>query len=642
MLQNIRDRAQGWIAWAIVILISIPFALWGIQSYLGIGGEPVAATVNGVEIAQRELDRRVQQARMELGERLGSAYDPAQFDDAQLRKDVLDDMIREVLLVDTSNRLGMRVSDQEMRLQILTEPAFQTDGRFDKAMYERTLQLQGMAPAQFESQMRQRMVGTQLVRAVVASELVTAAELDAYQRLNRQKREVSYLNLPTQRFESDEPVTDEEIRGYYDANLAQFQVPEQVMLDYLVLDVEGLAGQVELDDAELQRVYDADQSRFGQPERREVRHILLTVPPNADQQAADEVLARIQAIRERIQGGESFEVVAKEVSEDPGSAGQGGSLGTIEAGIMDPAFDQAAFSLAVKEISEPVRSRFGYHLIEVVDVQPAQIKPFAEVRDELREEVARQRAEARFYDLGERLANVVYESPDSLVPAAEELGLEIQHSEWIGRDGGDEGVLAQPKVAAAAFSEDVLVERRNSDLIEPERDVLQAVVIRVADHREASTKPLDEVRDQVIAGLRTEKARKAAADAAEAGAEALKNGADLATVAGEQGTVEEAGLVGRTDAKVPAAVRTLAFTLPVPAEGTASIGVATLDDGGAAIVRVSKVEEGEVTPASEGAPAPEASMLSQMMGRQAYEAMLTDMQRRAKVERASVEAADEG
>jgi peptidyl-prolyl cis-trans isomerase D len=642
MLQNIRDRAQGWIAWAIVILISIPFALWGIQSYLGIGGEPVAATVNGVEIAQRELDRRVQQARMELGERLGSAYDPAQFDDAQLRKDVLDDMIREVLLVDTSNRLGMRVSDQEMRLQILTEPAFQTDGRFDKAMYERTLQLQGMAPAQFESQMRQRMVGTQLVRAVVASELVTAAELDAYQRLNRQKREVSYLNLPTQRFESDEPVSDEEIRGYYDANLAQFQVPEQVMLDYLVLDVEGLAGQVELDDAELQRVYDADQSRFGQPERREVRHILLTVPPNADQQAADEVLARIQAIRERIQGGESFEVVAKEVSEDPGSAGQGGSLGTIEAGIMDPAFDQAAFSLAANEISEPVRSRFGYHLIEVVDVQPAQIKPFAEVRDELREEVARQRAEARFYDLGERLANVVYESPDSLVPAAEELGLEIQHSDWIGRDGGDEGVLAQPKVAAAAFSEDVLVERRNSDLIEPERDVLQAVVIRVADHRDASTKPLDEVRDQVIAALRTEKARKAAADAAEAGAEALKNGADWATVAGEQGTVEEAGLVGRTDAKVPAAVRSLAFTLPVPAEGTASIGVATLDDGGAAIVRVSKVEEGEVTPASEGAPAPEASMLSQMMGRQAYEAMLTDMQRRAKVERASVEAADEG
>jgi len=640
MLQTIRDRAHGWIAWVIIILISIPFALWGIQSYLGMGSEVVVAKVNGVGIKEQDLQRRVQQARLQLRERLGAAYDASQVDDRRLRQEVLNDMIRETLLLDVSDRLGFRVSDQELQAQILSEPAFQRGGKFDRTVYEQVLNLQGLSPALYEAQLRQRLVGTQMVRGVVGSELVTAAEREAFQRLSGQQRQVDWLRIPAARFVDESPIGEDEIQAYYSANTALFQIPEQVRLEYLVLNVNDLAASATASDEELRRLYDSEQARFGQPERRKVRHILLPVPADADEAKAQPVLEEIEAVRKRIQGGEPFEEVAKAVSKDPGSASKGGSLGEIEQGIMDPAFDQAAFSLAAGELSEPVRTRFGYHLIEVQEIIPARIKPFEEVRDSLRSEVAHQKAESLFYDLGERLANVVYESPDSLKPAAEELGLTIQQSDWIGRTGG-KGLLGNPKVTAAAFSEEVLNERRNSDLIEPEKDVLQALVVRVVDHREASTRSLDEVRDEIVTTLRQERARKAALQAAEEGAEKLRAGTDWSAVAGED-KPELLGLVGRRDPKLPAPVRTVAFTLPSPAEGQASVGTAVLENGDAAIVRVAKVEPGEVTKPGDKAADQERSMLGQLMGRQTSEAVLDDMERRAKIERKPLGEASEG
>lgn len=639
MLQTIRDRAHGWIAWVIILMISVPFALWGIQSYLGVGGEPMAARVNGVDIAQRDLDRQVQTARMELRDRLGADYDAAQIDDKRLRQEVLDDMIREALLMDVSHRLGFRVSDDELRARILVEPAFQREGRFDKATYERLLQLQGMSPETHAVQLRQQLIGSQMIRAVVASELITQAERDAFQRLSSQRRDVSWLRIPAARYEGSEPVADDAIKAYYDAHAAQFQIPEQVKVDYLVLDVASLASKTPVSDDELRRVYDSEPQRFGQPERRKVRHILLTVPAGGDNAAEQAVQKEIEGVRKRLESGEPFDQVAKAVSKDPGSAGQGGDLGEIEKGMMDPPFEQAAFALAVGELSQPVKSRFGYHLIQVESIAPASVKPFESVRDQLRGELAKQRAESAFYDMGERLANLVYESAGSLEPAAKELGLEVRHSDWIARQGG-EGLLGNPKVVAAAFSEEVMNQGRNSELIEPEKDSQQAVVVRVTDHRVASFRPLDEVRDEIVAEIRKERGRKAAAEAATAGADKLKSGADWAAVAG-QDKVEEVGLVGRTDPKLPLPVRTAAFTLPVPAKDKTSVGTASFDDGDAAIVRVTRVEDGK--PAGDkGAGADDTAMLGQLMGRQVYDALMSDMERRAKIERKPVVATPEG
>jgi peptidyl-prolyl cis-trans isomerase D len=366
---------------------------------------------------------------------------------------------------------------------------------------------------------------------------------------------------------------------------------------------------------------------------------LLTLPSGADPAAEQAVKTEIDAVRKRLEAGEPFDRVAKEVSKDPGSASQGGALGEIERGMMDPAFEQAAFSLTAGELSQPVKTRFGYHLIQVESIVPPSVKPFESVRDQLRGEVAKQRAESVFYDMSERLANLVYESTDSLEPAAKELGLEVRHSDWIARQGG-EGLLGNPKVTAAAFSEEVMTQGRNSELIEPEKDALQAVVVRVADHRVASVRPLSEVREEIVAEIRKERARKAAAGAATAGADKLKAGADWASVAGTD-KVEDAGLVGRNDPTLPAPVRTEAFILPIPAKDKASVGTAGFDDGDAAIVRVTQVEDGK--PAGDkDAAADETGMLGQLMGRQVYDALMRDMERRAKIERKPAVATPEG
>ncbi len=631
MLQTIRDRAQGWLAWVIVILISVPFALWGIQSYFDVGGVPIAATVNGVEIPARDLDRRVEQARMELRERLGAAYDPAEFDDRQLRAEVLDALVREVLLLDVVRDLGLRIADQDVQIQVLSDPSFQQDGRFDKETYERLLQYQGMTPGMYEAQLRQQMAAGQLIRAVSTSELATTSELNDYQRLMEQRRELSYLRFPVAEYRTDAPLDEAAISAFYEAHPAQFQSPEQVKIDYLVLDTDALASKTESTESDLRSIYETDQARFAQPERRHVRHILLKAP---DDGAAQAVLDEIEGIRERLLAGASFDELAKTHSQDPGSGAAGGSLGVIESGIMVPPFDQAAFALAQGQISEPVRTQFGYHLIEVTEIFPAQIKPFEDVREQLETESSKQRADALYYDLGERLASITYESPDSLIPAAEELGLVLQQSDWIGRSGG-EGVLAHPKVVAAAFSDEIRLEGRNSDMIEPERDRLQAVVLRVAEHRDATLQPLSEVRDEIVAEIKQEKAKADAAAAAESSVEKLRQSSDWAAVS-ETLKPETPGLVDRRASEVPAAVLDTAFRLPAPAQGAFSVATATLDNGDSAVVRIARVEDGEVETREAGQPAPESIMLTQIMGRQAYENMLKDMERRADIKKRAV------
>lgn len=631
MLQTIRDRAQGWIAWVIVILISIPFALWGIQSYLGVGAEPVAATVEGIEITERDLDMRYQSTRMRLREELGAAYRPGLFDEKTMRAQVLDAMIRENLLLKFSHELGLRASDAELRTAILTNPAFQSGGRFDNATYERMLQLQGMSPTQYEDGLRQRLVGTQLERTVLASAVVSERELDEAIRLEEQRREIAYIRVPKAEFVSDQPFSEDEIRAYYEENSERFRLPERVKVRYIVLDTEAVGAEQEPDEARLRAMYESELERFSTPERRRVRHILISVPGDAGSAAENAAKARIGELRARILGGEDFASVAKEASEDPGSAAQGGALGMIEKGLMDPAFDQAAFALEEGELSEPVRSQFGYHLIEVTEIDPAKVKPFEAVRGELLEEARAQGVEGQFFDWAERLANLAYESPDSLEPAAEALGLEIATSGWIDRTGG-EGLFASRKLVAAAFSEDVLREGMNSDLIEPEPGVLKAVVLRVAEHEESSIKPLEEVREEVVSALRDRRAGEAALAEAEEIARRLGQGEAVGAVAGTY-ELTEPGLVGRDAAEVPAGVRAVAFAMPRPADGAPSLDTTALAGGDAAVVLVSRVVDGS----REDLSAQEIQALRDRLERNFanayFEAVVADLESRAEIER---------
>jgi peptidyl-prolyl cis-trans isomerase D len=631
MLSTIRERAQGWIAWAIVILISIPFALWGIQSYLGVGAEPIAIKVNGIEITQRELDTRYQQVRMRLREQLGAAWRPELFDEKTMRQQVLDQMVEEALLLQVSRDMGLRASDAELRAAILANPTFQDAGRFSRSTYERMVELQGMSPPQYEEALRQRIVGTQLERAVIGSEVLTERELAEAVRLQGQEREVSYVRVAREDFESEEPIPEDMLRTYYQENPEQFRTAERVKLRYLVLDASIIGEAQGVDEETLRETYEADIDRFRAPERRTVRHILVQVPAAADAAVAEDAKERAAEIRQRILAGEGFADVAREVSEDPGSAPQGGELGTMEPGLMDPAFDQAAFALPEGRVSEPVRSAFGYHLIEVTDIEEAAVKPFAEVRDELAEEAGRRGAEALYFDWAERLANLTYEAPDSLEPAAEALGLEIQESGWLERSGG-EGIFANPRVMAAAFSDEVLRQGLNSEIIEPEHNVLQAVVLRVGEHEEASVRPFDDVRDQIASTLREQRAAEAAAEAASAMVERLRGGASLAEAAGDRPVVE-AGMIGREASAVPPAVRSLAFTLPRPGDGGASFGSASLAGGDAAVVAVSAVEDGSLKGLEDPAQERARREIAQTIGSAYFDGLVEDLKVRAKIER---------
>lgn len=634
MLQTIRERAQGWIAWVIVIFISIPFALWGIQSYLGVGTEPVVATVNGTEITEREFDHHYRGFRARLRERLGAAYRPGLFDDNLMRGQVLDQMIRDALLMQTAEELGLRASDRELRGSILSDPAFRKDGHFDNATYEHMLELQGMVPQQFEDELRRQIVSTQLLRAIVATEILPDRELDAAVRLDRQQRRLSFIRVPKSAFLSEEPVSDAEVTAYYEANRSQFQIPERIQVRYLVLDTESIAPPEIPGEQELREHYEAEKDRFTQPERRRVRHILIALDPGADEVEENAAKADIAEIQERITGGEDFTALAKELSQDPGSATQGGDLGFIKPGLLDPALDQAAFALDAGQLSEVIRSRFGYHLIEVTEIDPGETQPFEAVKRELITDLEQRGNEGLFFESAERLANLSYESPDSLEPAAEALGLELQTSDWIDRSGG-EGILAHPKVLAAAFSDEVLLEGNNSDLIEPDHDRLQAVVLRVLEHEEAAAKPLDAVRDEITTILRDKRAADAAAAKAAELTEALTAGGTLSEIVGDY-QVEDFGLVARDAEQIPTQILDFAFTLSRPGRGDENYGSLSLNNGDGAVVILTEVVDGSLEDLDEASRDRMRKGLTQDIGRACYENLLADLESRADITRSSL------
>jgi len=632
MLQSIRERAQGWIAWVIVILISVPFALWGVQEYLGVGGEPVVAKVNGQEITERELNRQFQRFRMEMRERLGKSYNPDLFDDNEMRKEVLNDLIRNNLILQASLDLGLRAGDQQVRDTILSVPAFQKNGRFDKIAYENALRNQGKSPAQFEQGVRGSLMTSQLSTVVSASEFLTNAELEEAVSLQRQKRRFDYFILPANRFESEAPVADADVQAYYREHQAEFRTPERIKLDYILLSANTLTSDGSgMDEKHLQELYQSHLDQYRTPEQRRVRHILITLPMDADDEAGLEARTRIDKLHGSLKLGADFSDLARESSQDPGSAQQGGDLGMFEKGLMDQAFDEAAFALELDEVSDPVRSSFGYHLIQVTEIQAEQVKSFEEVREELVILAGSDEAERRYFELAEQLGNFSYENPDSLVPAADVLELEIQHTDWVGRSGGSDGISSEPKVIGAAFSDEVLRQGFNSELIEIDDPKLgqQALVIRVAEHEESALRSVDEVREDISRQIRNKNAAEAARNEAKVLAERITSGESVGDVAADY-SLKQTALVERNDLETPVGVLSRAFLMPAPVSGKPSVGVASLWDGSAVVV-LQEIQQGSLDALEDHERDSERSSISRTKARNYYDRLVDSLQSRAKI-----------
>jgi peptidyl-prolyl cis-trans isomerase D len=631
MLQTIREKAQGWIAWAIVILITIPFALWGIGEYTGIGGEPVVATVNGQDITERDYENRYQQFRNELRQRLGSAYRPELFQEQLMRRQVLDRMIDDLVIEQASRGMGLYAGDELVRQTILQFSAFQKDGQFDRETYERALRLQGfLGPGQFEERVRQSLITAQLGSAVRSTEFATATELQDLVRLQKQQRDFSYLVVPAAEFRSDAAPEPAEAETYYEEHKARFRTPERVKVDYLLLDVDSLGAGIEPSEEDLMAFYEAHRQEYGEPEQRAASHILVNLPEDADSDTEAEARARIEAALARIRAGEAFAEVAKEVSEDPGSAAAGGDLGLFGPGAMVPEFEEAAFAAEVDEVTGPVRSPFGLHLILVTEIQPESIKEFPEAREQVLEALRKSEAEQLLYDYAERLADLAYEQPDSLEPAAEDLGLELQTSDWFEREGG-EGVLAHPKVKAAAFSEEVLTAGNNSEVLDLGNNRMLA--LRVREHELAAYKPLEAVRAEVEDLVRAEQALKRAREQAEQLVARLESGASLEELQAETGyELKQPGSLGRDAGQAPTGLVHQVFQLPRPADGGPVYGLADLADGDFAVVALTEVKDGSLEDLEPAARESETNTLERSAGQANYQHLVRQLRAIADIE----------
>lgn len=588
MLQAIRDRATGWIAWAIVILITIPFAFWGIQEYLSPDPNVAVAEVNGEEIGYDRFQQAYARQQQRLRALLGAAYTSDLLDEEMLRRQTLETLIRDEVLVQSALTDGMRIGDAQLAGAIQGQPEFVVDGRFSQLRYEGWLRSQGYSPGGFEFDLRRSMLTEQVSAGIAGSEFATAAEVAGLARLQGQKRVLSTLTLEASEY-APGSLDEADALRFFEDNRDAFVAPEQIDVEYVLLARADVIADIQVSEEDLRALYDARKDTLGTPEQREASHVLLTLGADADDAAVAEVREKLAELRARIVAGEAFEDIAREHSEDPGSAADGGSLGGFSRGVMDPVFEEAAFGLEVGAISEPVRTPFGFHLIKLTAVTPGGAKPFDEVREQLRLEYQTEQAEQLFFERVERLANLAFENPDSLEPAADALEVEIQRTGLGSRDG-DAELLTHDGVWQAALVPEVLEEGVNSELVEIDSD--RVAIIRVVEYVPESPKPFDEVREEVEAALAGQQAAKAARAAGEALLERLRSGEEAeAIAAGLDAQWMPAGAVDRFSFEPASEVVETAFSAARPAEGHPSFTGVGLSSGNYVLVAVEAVEE---------------------------------------------------
>ncbi len=594
MLQSIHDQAQSWIAWVIVGLLIVPFALWGINSYFEGGSSAVVAEVNGTEISLNEYQRSLQQQRQRMRQLLGANYRPEMLEDPRMRRAVLDAMIENDLLNQAVDSDGFRISDELLFWQLQRTEAFQHDGKFSQEVYKQVLSSQGMSQPFFESGLRADLMQSQLLTGFRQASFVTDNELREAVRLQEQKRSLRLLTIPAtvERIESKD-VGDEEIAAQYELNSVAYEIPEQVSIDYIELSVAELARDVPVDEDALQKLYEERKDSLLAEEERNARHILIELAEGADDDATTAAQARLDEVLGKLAAGESFETMAALYSDDPGSATVGGDLDFFPRGVMVPEFDEAVFSMQVGEVSEPVRTPFGFHLIRLDEIQAEEIRPYEAVRGELSADLKRQAGEDLFFEYAETIANIAYEQPDSLENAAEAAGLVVKQSELFSRQGATGGIATNPGVIKAAFSDMVLAEGKNSDPIELAEDHM--VVVRVREHRPATRKPLESVRGEVVEAILEQRARVTAKSNGMALLDQIQSG-ELGTDAAAENVAlqwSDVEQIDRADKALSPEVIARAFQIK-PLAGQKRYAGTELRSGGYVLIELLAVEEGNL------------------------------------------------
>ena len=603
MLQRIRDKSSGWIAFIVLGMVIVTMAFFGVDSYFSPNVETYAAKVEGPakfmgygaqvrEVSQESFRARFEQARQQAREAQGEAFDSAAFESMDNKRRVLETMVDEQLLDLVAERDGILVGEAEAAEQLKQIPEFQSDGAYNPDLYRLGLQARGTTHAGFMAMVRADMARRVIPSQIAGTSVAGEAEIEAFLALGEQTRDLSLFELPTPA--APEATDEAALRAWYEQNTSRYRSEERVAIEYVEVDAATIEVPATADEQTLRDRYEAQRARFVMPAQREAAHILVAVPADADEAADQAARARAQEIATEARAeGADFAALASARSDDLGSKNDGGYLGPVEAGTFAPAFEEALAAIpAVGGISDPVRTPDGWHVIRLQAFVPGSERSFDEVRPELEAEFLATERERLFGDLSNRLIEAVYKDPTALAPAAESVGLQVQTTGLFSRAGG-EGIAAIPAVRAAAFADSQRIDRQVSDAIEigPE----QILVLHVIEHEPEVALPYEQVAERVRADFIADGLAEASKAQAEALLARAQAGEALDALAAEVGrTVATLPAVGRQGPLPPAIVEE-AFRLPAPAEGKPSVGIAQVAPDRHALVAVTAITPGDTS-----------------------------------------------
>lgn len=554
MLQRFRESIGRWVAIAILALIAVTFVFFGVD--FSLTGATFAAKVNGEEIPLTEFDRELQAQQAQFAQEYGMELDEEMR--GMLRRNVIERLVSLEALEQRVEDVGYRVSDRQLRDYIRSISAFQVGGQFSVDAYRSMLAAQGFSPASFEAAQRTQLALQELQTGIASSAFMTPTEFRSYIELIRERRRIGYALFSVEDFLDEVEVADEAVRAYYDANGAQYVSEETVDLEYIEVTQSDIAAQIDITEEELRAYYEDERQRYETAEERRVSHILVQA---GDDPAAAQ--AQAQAARERIEAGEDFADVAADVSDDAGTASQGGDLGWIGRGVLEGPFEDTLYEMEVGEIAGPVETDFGFHVLRLEDVRAGDVEPFDAVRDELLVEYQNRLAEDLFFERANQLADAAFDAYDELASVAMQVDLPLQRVEDFPRSGDSSRFPNSAAIVQAAFEPEMLEERINSPLIELSDD--HVMVLRVTDHDLPEQLPFEAVEERITDDLARERARDLADQAVTVFVEDVEAGADWASAAEEHGgTWNEPVWVERAAPDLPSELLATAFSLPAP------------------------------------------------------------------------------
>jgi peptidyl-prolyl cis-trans isomerase D len=516
--------------------------------------------VNGQTITLQSFDTAYANYRRRIAQTFGGAIPDYLGSEDMLKSQVLTQMIEQSALSQYAENKYYRVSDADLSKLIRSIEAFHTDGKFDSEIYESQVASTGYSTAGFEQEFRRSQSIEQLQTGISATAFTVDTIKNQLTSLANQTRKVRVLTRPTQSEGLD--ISPQEIEQYFEKNTARFMTPEQVRIDYIELGLDAIKASIDITNEQLLDRYEQSKAVYSSPEYRTASHILLTLDEDASGQDSDALRQKLAELRNQIKQGGSFSELAKLHSQDPGSASSGGGLGEIGRGMMVKPFEDKLFDMKVGDLSEPVKTSFGWHLIQLDELSGGETKSFDEVKSELADEMRNELAEGQIYDLSESLANLAYEQSDSLEPAAEELGLKLQTSDWFDASTG-EGITSEAKIRTVAFSNDVLAQGLNSEAIELSGN--RVIFLRVSEHKPVEQKSVAEVSVQIEAIIRQRKSRDESAEAGKQALAALSAGKSLDDIANDWNvTAVDPGFISRNSVGIDGNLVRLAFSMHKP------------------------------------------------------------------------------